>query len=352
MIDWDMKKTARLLELKHDGSGYSEYEIADMMTEEFGTEFTRDAVHNKITRLQEREQSLTRRPVTDIMPYYSKYKDIIESDDVIAKTFELQPNQMCIEIPKEKLTILHLGDLHIPFQHDEQIQTAMNRHASADIVVTTEVIDCYSISRFNKNLSIPFEVEVDNAVRFFETLSQDFPLTIVTSGNHDKRIDKSFMKGVPPALLWLVKGSILKLLARPFPNIVVAESPVLQINDAVFAHAEYFSKIDLKAAINVRTFLQEWQDTLDLRNYRVVVESHTHMLGATYRSGNMKIMESGCLCKVPDYSVAGFYSKPQTNGYVVIVQKGGVSDFNLTREYAFPTEKYTPDSPTGVRFEI
>lgn len=351
MIDWTFDKSKRLTELVCDPEKYSESKIAEIMTDEFGEDYTRDAVHNKITRLNAR--SLLDRPITDIMPYYTKYKDIIQSDDVIEKRFEIKPNQMVVEIQKENLKILHLGDPHIPFQHDEQIQTAMNRNASADIVVTTEVMDCYSISRFNKNLSIPFEVEVDNTVRYFETLSENFPLTIVTSGNHDKRIDKAFMKGVPPALLWLVKGSIMKLLAKPFPNVIVAESPVLQINDAVFAHAEFFSTVDLKAAINVRNFLNEWKDTLDLRNFHLVVESHTHMMGATYRSGNMKIMESGCLCKVPDYAVVGFYGKPQTNGYLVIVQKDGVTDFNLTREYTFPTEKYCPsDSPTGVRFEI
>ena len=350
MIDWIFDKSRRLTELVCDPERYSESQIAKIMTDEFGEEFTRDAVHNKILRLSVR--SLLDRPIPDRMPYYSVHKDIIEGDDELEKVLELKPNQMYLEIPKNNLKILHLGDPHIPFQNDEQIQTAMNRNASADIVVTTEVIDCYSISRFNKNLSIPFEVEIDAAVRYFETLSENFPLSIVTSGNHDKRIDKAFMKGVPPALLWLVKGSILKLLAKPFPNVIVSETPVLQINDAVFAHAEFFSKVDLKAAMNVRSFLTEWKDTLDLRDFRLVIQSHTHMVGATYRSGNLKVMESGCLCKVPDYSVMGFYSKPQTNGYVVIVQRDGVTDFNLTREYVFPTEKYVPESYTGVRFEI
>ena len=351
MIDWTFDKSRRLTELVCDVERYSESQIAKIMTDEFGEEFTRDAVHNKILRLNVR--SLLDRPIPDRMPYYSNHKDVIEElEDEPDKILELRPNQMYLEIPRENLKILHLGDPHIPFQNDDQIQVAINRHASADIVITTEVIDCYSISRFNKNLSVPFEVEVDTAVRYLETLSENFPLVIVTSGNHDKRIDKAFMKGVPPALLWLVKGSILKLLAKPFPNVIVSETPVLQINDAIFAHAEFFSKVDLKAAMNVRSFLQEWKDTLDLRDFRLVVESHTHMMGATYRSGNLKVMESGCLCKVPDYAVMGFYSKPQTNGYIVIVQRDGVTDFNLTREFVFPTEKYAPQSPTGVRFEI
>jgi len=349
-IDWTFDKSRRLTELVCDLERYSESQIAKIMTDEFEEEFSRDSVHNKILRLSVR--SLLDKPIPDRMPYYTNYKDIIEgTEEEPEKIFELKSNQMYIEILKENLKILHLGDPHIPFQNDKQIQIAMNRNASADVVVTTEIIDCYSISRFNKNLSVPFEVEIDNAVRYLEALSENFPLVIITSGNHDKRIDKAFMKGVPPSLLWLVKGSILKLLAKPFPNVVVSETPVLQINDAIFAHAEFFSKVDLKAAMNVRGFLSEWKETLDLRDFRLVIESHTHMVGATYRSGNLKVMESGCLCKVPDYAVLGFYSKPQTNGYVVVVQKDGITDFNLTREFVFPTEKYTPN-PSGVRFEI
>jgi len=350
MIEWNFDKSRRLTELVCDLERYSESQIAKIMTSEFGEEFSRDSVHNKILRLNVR--SLLDRPIPDRMPYYTAYKDIIEgSEDGPEKVLDLKYNQMYLEIPKDDLKILHLGDPHIPFQNDEQIQIAMNRNASADVVVTTEIIDCYSISRFNKNLSVPFEVEIDNAVRYLEALSENFPLVIITSGNHDKRIDKAFMKGVPPSLLWLVKGSILNLLARPFPNVIVSETPVLQINDAIFTHAEFFSKVDLKAAMNVRSFLSEWSDTLDLRDFSLVVESHTHMVGATYRGGSLKVMESGCLCKVPDYAVLGFYSKPQTNGYVVVVQKNGVTDFNLTREFVFPTEKYALN-PTRVRFEI
>ncbi|MFA7101458.1 MAG: hypothetical protein WC196_07025, partial [Bacilli bacterium] len=132
MIEWTFDKSKRLTELVCDPEDYSESQMAKIMTQEFGEEFTRDAVHNKIIRLSAR--TLLDRPVPNIMPYYSKYKDIIESEEAVDKDFELKSNQMVVEIPKEKLTILHLGDLHIPFQNDEQIQVAMNRHATADIV--------------------------------------------------------------------------------------------------------------------------------------------------------------------------------------------------------------------------
>lgn len=342
MIDWSWGKTARLKELMTAPEGYSESQIAGILTEEFDEHFSRDAVHNKLIRLRN-FRTLLDKPVTDMMPYYTKYKDMLENGYGADKIIEVEKNQIYFEILKEQLKILHLGDLHIPFQDDNQIQLAMNRNATADLVVTTEIIDCYSISRFNRNFAVPFYVEVDNTIRYFEAISETFPLVLVMAGNHDKRISKQFMKGVPDELLFLVKENLLRVLAKPFKNIIVSDRPILQVNDIVFTHAEYFSKIDLKAGMNARQFLVEWGETLDLRPYRTVVQSHTHMLGSTYRGGGLKVFESGCLCKVPDYAVVGFYSKPQTNGYLTLVQRNGITDFNMCRDYVFPTQKYVPN---------
>jgi hypothetical protein len=345
LIDWENKEK-RLIELFSAPEKYSESQIAAIMTEEYGEEFSRDAVHNKIARLDLRV--LTSKPITDIMPYYTKYMDLIKSETTIEKAYPLPQNQNSIELVAS-LKILHLGDLHIPFQEEEQVQTAINRNQTADIVVTTEVADCYSISRFNKNMSVPFEVEVDNIIRFFETVNATFPLTFVMSGNHDKRIIKDFMRGVTPELLFLVQEDLLTYLAKPFPRITVVKHPIFQINDCIFTHAEYFSKLDMRAGVNVNNFLTEWKEVLDLKDYRCVLQSHTHMLGSTYRGGNVKIIETGCLTRVPDYAVNAFYSKPQTNGYVVVKQDMGVTNFDLTREYVFPPQKYIPHwAPTSL----
>ena len=342
MIDWEPKKVNRLSELANDPEGYSESQMANIMSEEFGEIFTRDAVHNKLGRL-DNQRILLDKPCPS-MPYFSKYEDVIKGESV-QKVFDIDGSY--VEFPKDRLKILHLGDPHIPFQIDEQIQIAVNRNKAADVVVTVEVADCYSISRFNKNLSIPLEFEIDHILRYFEFLNETFPLTFVLAGNHQKRIAKEMMKNLHPSLLFLVDGDLMMRLAKPFERVVVCKAPILQINDAVFTHAETFSSIDLKSAINVYQYIQEWRDVLGIRDYHLILQSHTHMIGCTYRS-NCKIMETGCLCQVPDYSVQGFYSKPQTNGYVVIVQREGVTDMNLTREYTFGSPSYVPNyNPMG-----
>jgi len=343
MIDWTPNKINRLSELVTDTERYSENAIANIMSDEFNEDFSRDAIHNKIYRL-ENQRTLLEKPRPE-MPYFSKYESMIKGDPV-PKVFEFEGSY--VELERDNLKILHLGDPHIPFQIDEQIQLAVNRNKTADLVVTVEVADCYSISRFNKNLSIPLELEIDYILRYFEFLNETFPLTLVLAGNHQKRIAKEMMKNLHPSLLFLVDGDLMHKLAKPFKRIVVCKTPILQVNDTIFTHAEIFSRVDLKSGINVYQMIQEWKEVLDLRAYHCIVQSHTHMLGATYRGGHCKIMESGCLCTVPDYAVQNFYSKPQTNGYIVVVQRDGITDMNLTREYTFGSPMYEPNhNPIG-----
>jgi hypothetical protein len=272
LIEWNTFRKRRLVELVSHEEGFSEREIADALTLEWGINVTRDAVHNKIRDLDIR--SYEDKPVTDPMPYYNKYRDIYEDESVvIPKTFTLD-NGVFLGDKKEKLRILYIGDLHIPFQVDSQIQEAINRNLNADMVVTTELMDCYSVSRFNKEMSIPLEVEIDNTVRYLEYLSETFPCTIVMLGNHEARVGREFYKNTNPSLLFLVENNILKVLSKPFKNVIVVEQPYVQINDAVFVHAEKFSAVDLKAGVGVYNFLNEWKESLNLQDFRLCVQSH------------------------------------------------------------------------------
>lgn len=340
MINWDSAITDRLLILRKEG--LSESQIADKLSKEYNVFVTRDAVHNKLTRYNEAKDGLKKRQVVNIMPYYSKYIDMIEGDTEGPQKKIDYDGGTVFKLNKKNLKILYLGDLHIPFQIDEQVEEAVNENINADIVVTNEVMDCYAISRFRKSLSIPMETEIDRTVRYFEYLNSTFDLAIVFGGNHELRVHRKFQEGIPTPLMWMIKDNMLRLLAKPFPNVIVVDGLCVQINDCLFAHMESFSKVDLKSAVNAYNFFQEWKTTLNLDDFRCVVQGHTHMCGASYRAGNFKIIEGGCLCNVPDYAVEKMYSKPQTNGYVVVRQVDGVTDFNNTREFVFEGTSYVP----------
>jgi len=340
MINWEVNITNRLIELtsRDEVPG----RIAEILSEEYNTKVTRDAVYAKTRLLRESGAftELSDKPKSVLMPYYEKHREVYESEEVIEKTFEVPENNVIMFSLKPRMKILHLGDLHMPFEVEDQVQTAINMSATSEICVASEISDFYSISRFNKNFSIPLEVEIDKIIRLYELLSSKFPYTIVIQANHDNRVGRQFTD-LPSALLPLVKTSnMLKFLARPFSNIVVIDQWYLQINDCIFAHAEAFSTVDMKVGVKVRDWMCDWTETLGLQPFRCVVQGHVHQLGVTYRNGT-KIMEAGCLCYSPDYSVERLYARPQVNGYVEVVQEHGITNFESSREHRFSTPIYT-----------
>lgn len=319
--------------------------IAEILSDEYSIEVTRDAVYAKTRQLREGGafETLKSRPKSVLMPYYEKYKTIYESDDPCEKSWEGRPFEIptnyVVNYVRPRTKILYIGDLHIPFEVEDQIQTAVNRNIKSDICVTSEVSDFYSISRFNKNFSIPLEVEIDRIIRLYEYLSMTFPMTFVIKANHDNRTGKQF-SSLPPELMVLVKTSnMLKFLAKPFHNVVVIDQWYMQLNDTIFAHAESFSTVDMKVGVKVSDWMRDWTNALGLQPFRCLVQGHVHQLGVTYRPG-VKIIEAGCMCYQPDYSVERVYSRPQSNGYVEVVQDSGKTNFELTREHRLETPVY------------
>jgi hypothetical protein len=337
-MDWSLKAERRLRELVCGPEDYSESQMAGILEEELGGEYTRNMVHSKIGRLDLTE--LESKPITPWMPYYDKYKEyyVNEGKEPEKKIIQLLfPYKL--DIKDRDLQILSLNDLHIPFCCFSQVEEACNLQAAADILVVTEIMDCFSISRFNKPLSVPMELEIDNTIRLLEFFSSRFPLIIIPQVNHELRVEKAFLKDINPSLLFLVESNMLRRLAAPFPNIVVISNWFLQINDAILAHSEKFSKVELKAGVTVSEFFEAWREPLGLNPIHIIAQSHTHRLGSVYR-GRVKIMETGCMAEVPQYAVAKMLGRPQNNGFCVIVQKKGLSDLNLSREYYLESPKY------------
>jgi len=344
MINWNKEVTDRLVELVSAPENYSEYSIANMLSEEFELSISRSAVNNKVRALKDSGDlvELLDKPRTELMPYYYKYADAYEEDIFPEKTFKLNPNQWSITIDKKYLKILYLGDLHMPFEVESQVQTAINRNATADVCVCAEISDFYAISRFNKSMSVPLEIEIDRIVRFYEYVNSKFSKVFIINGNHGERVNRQVTGNLPSSLNMLIKTTnMLKFLARPFPNINVVDGWFFQINDLFCGHAETFSKIDMRSGVNVYNWLTEWTGVFDFNPVRFIVQGHVHQLGVSYRN-DVKIVEAGCLSYIPDYSVEKFYGRPQVNGYVVVIQNDGLSDLNLSREYMFETPKYVP----------
>ena len=330
IIKWSLHPEVanRLLEL--DARKFTKNEIAAKVREEFPEIIprtpTRDQIKNALERSRARMEYIGDKSITDIMPYFNKYRKYIEGDAPA-------------RIPawkKSRLKILVLSDTHVPFTDESKLQKAVDLNRGADILILAgDIMDMYSCSRHRLRMSVPLEIELDNTVRLFEYFSSIFPLIYVFEGNHDARATKKIRDLLPPQLLFLFDESPLKLLTKPFPNIYYHNDWWLQIGDAIIAHAEISSAYEGRPPVLLSEwFLKKgWAKRFNLDEIRCFVLSHTHQVSSVYRE-DLKLMECGCLAQVMEYATdPTARMRPPMNGCVVLTQQYGRTDFNESREF-------------------
>ena len=344
---WDDALTRRLIELKTAPEKHTEAEIAGILSEERGVVVSRNQVHGKLMGGGVNLESLeSEKPIPLYLPYYTKYIEYFEDRKIAEpKVIDLEGVKYETDDP---IKILKVGDFHIPFENQDFIQTAVNRNLTADVIVMDEVMDCYALSRFTKSENIPFEIELDRTVRLYEYLSEKFPnsVIILLNTNHSNRVSKK-ASDIHESLRFLVNSDINRVLSRPFPNIIPVDQWFVQINDAIFCHCERVSNAYLTRSGSVTkafAFFTDWKYALGLNDFNIIAQGHTHQVNVSYeRAGTCKIMETGCLCKPLSYPVEKAYGRPQVAGYGVVIQSGGKSDIENSREYVLPAQKYNPE---------
>jgi hypothetical protein len=345
-IDWDKYNfDRRLTELQYEhdnlSSGALHRAIAEQLNTEFsatyGVHFTEDSVRNRLKRIT--FDQLGDAPVTVIMPYYEEYKDIIEG-------YTLPPTKMVngMEFSEyiETMRVGHrktlvMSDLHIPFQNDDYIQHAVESNLTADLVVLNgDLMDAYALSTFVKSIDVPIYSEIDGIVRVFKWLSELFPnaFIVITEGNHEGRVARRLLPMMPAGLAFLANDDIMSLLARPFPNIVATGDWFFQVADAIYAHADSASGVAAKPALDVLNWFIAHQEQEGLEPFTLTLQAHTHRVAVVYQ-GKYKAMETGCLCAPMSYARTTKHRFPQQQGYVVVQQEQGKTDFTRSREFVF-----------------
>jgi len=324
--DKDRYISSRALELVGD---FSESEIARIISEETGIYVSRDVVHGRIYR-NKRNSGLELKPRPS-MPYFDKYRDYF-TKEVLPKP------KVNFDFSEGPLKILVLNDLHSPFQHEAALESAVVNNKSADIVVTSEVSDMYSSTSFAKDKHVLFEHEVEEIIRYFEYLSENFPVTFVINSGHDKRLKAYITRRIRTDLLFLIETDLLKLLAAPFPNVITIPEVYYAINDALFTHLDkHSSVVPMRSAAKVHEWVQSWKGHLDIKPYRVLIQAHGHHSGII-NYPEYQLVETGCLQKIPSWILRRLPMLPWVFGHCVIFQYDGVTDRNATKVIVYEGE--------------
>jgi len=305
----------------------SEKEIAEILSEEFGRAVTKNAVHGKIWR----NDIFTSLAPTTHMPLYTKYKDSIHDCKISNDLTDLDLSG--------KKKILHLSDLHVPFHNRSALESAVNMHATADILVVSEIADMSSQSSFVDLDSIPLHVEIEEIINVLEFLSKSFKTIVVIESNHDFRLARRFAKALPEELQLLVdEFNIIQLLSRPFNNIFVVRNWWVQIGDAIFCHGSKASSVSMKTVCELDYYFKDNFSDLGVRiPYGVIVQAHTHHLGVVYKP-RLKLFESGMMCQLREWYTNKPTKTQWVTGCVVVEMLDGVSILNKCREYVFDSE--------------
>ncbi len=255
-----------------------------------------------------------------------------------------------------RLRILVVPDLHAPFHDKAAVAAMLEQEKDIDIcVVMGDVGDAYSLSRFLKYDNVPYEQELASVNLLLQTFSERYPIVRMITGNHDgPRLEKQLLERLSGDMVSAIRsmtgGTLdpIEVLCRRYPNIERVHPQtdnghklrwMTQIGDALFMHAEKYSRVPVSAMRSIDEWLTDFEDVIGLEDYRVLVQAHTHAQSRTPWKSNRLLIECGCLCQSQGYQfTARIGGRPQRRGWVVLEQVDGKTDINRSRVHWWDAE--------------
>ena len=191
-----------------------------------------------------------------------------------------------------------LNDLQIPFQDHAVLELVLkfiSQLKPYGIVLNGDIVDCYSLSTFNKNPMT--EADLEREIREASGLQHELAKWTTErwwlGGNHEDRLRRT---------LWEMPA-FASVKALAFPTLFNLEvngfkwkpyGSVLQLGKLTVTHG---STVRQHSGWTARAHFEKFGGS--------VIIGHTHRMGAYYRTNGKGVhvaYENGCLCKLtPEY---------------------------------------------------
>jgi UDP-2,3-diacylglucosamine pyrophosphatase LpxH len=251
----------------------------------------------------------------------------------------------------DKSKIVALSDPHIPYGNDT-VLNHIEKHEkdAATIIVTGDLGDYYSKSRFRKARHQKFSDELREVFLALEWLSTNWQRVYVMIGNHDDRPEKHVKDLVAKDtdVLIMTEPNMLKVLAAFFDNVKIVGTQldrcdinlthIYQHGDIIFTHAE-ISRVQSTTILDrVEEWLKRWSHILQLKPFNIIAQSHNHRsLKEDGEPTRMLLPTSS-----NPYSIgmeyifhSRMYGKPPAIGYSVFYQEKNITDTNRSNNIKF-----------------
>lgn len=247
--------------------------------------------------------------------------------------------------------ILVIADPHEPYGNKQVYDSCLKLHQDAGVlIVTGDLGDYYSKSRFPKSRHQSFKEEVRSVFLRMEWFSQHWKSVKILVGNHDDRPEKKIQSLLAdhPDLLILTERNLLQYMSMFFDNVEIVGiqidllgigeihtkliSHIYQYGDIIFTHAEKSNANHETLMQNISKYLRNWTNFLGLKPYTFIVQAHNHS-EMRKTSGT----ERWFLTPTASYPKSiGFeyilhpkmFGSPPTVGYAVFHQYNGKTNYN------------------------
>jgi predicted phosphodiesterase len=260
----------------------------------------------------------------------------------IGQTTPTKPAAKLRKFSNERILIC--SDFHAPFQHMAALADLCKQEADT-VIVAGDLQDHYSISRFLKYESVPISQELAAAQMILEQLSHRFPRVICFEGNHDSaRFEKLLADRLPHEAIDIIRFlsktgnlSSMEALAGQFRNVELMRHKVgshsvgwfMQKGDLIVSHAEKYSRVPGSALRGIEDWFSDFERTLGLEPWRVIVQAHTHAMAMFPFGPDKVLVETGCMTNVHGYQLtARIAGRPQRVGWSKLIQRDNVTDLS------------------------
>ena len=198
---------------------------------------------------------------------------------------------------------LILSDIHLPYHDEEALSIALEWSLNNNIdtiILNGDIMDCYPISSFIKDINMPsLREEIEMTISFFSYLRELFPTQPIfyKLGNHEERI-KNYLLRSAKEFADIDNLKMENLLHLDEFKITLVNREIIKVGKLNVLHGHEMGESVFSPVNPARgMFLKAKSNTIFGHNHQVSHHSENNINGE-----NTGVWSMGCLCTLsPDY---------------------------------------------------
>jgi predicted phosphodiesterase len=226
---------------------------------------------------------------------------------------------------------LILSDIHLPFHNEEALAAALEwatKNEITDIILNGDILDCYDVSRFSKEIKRPkISEELEMGRQFFQYLRELFPTQGIfyKLGNHEERM-RAYVLRNAKEFADINEITLESLLRLDQYKISIVNREMIKLGKLIVLHGHEMGESVFSPVNPARgMFLKAKASILFGHNHQVSHHSENNLNG-----DQVGVWSTGCLCELtPEYRMYAYTKWSHGFAFVEVLEDGTFSVNNM-----------------------